>query len=56
MGWAPAPHPLTVTRSRPAGSLCYLKTGVRDGPNKGKSFYVCGARGPAACGFVVPAP
>uniref|UniRef100_A0A8B9STV8 Transcription termination factor 2 n=1 Tax=Anas platyrhynchos TaxID=8839 RepID=A0A8B9STV8_ANAPL len=36
------------------GSLCYLKTGVRDGPNKGKSFYVCGARGPAACGFVVP--
>uniref|UniRef100_A0A8B9ST91 Transcription termination factor 2 n=1 Tax=Anas platyrhynchos TaxID=8839 RepID=A0A8B9ST91_ANAPL len=37
------------------GSLCYLKTGVRDGPNKGKSFYVCGARGPAACGFVVPA-
>uniref|UniRef100_A0A8B9ZTD6 Transcription termination factor 2 n=1 Tax=Anas zonorhyncha TaxID=75864 RepID=A0A8B9ZTD6_9AVES len=30
------------------GSLCYLKTGVRDGPNKGKSFYVCGARGPAA--------
>uniref|UniRef100_A0A8B9V110 Transcription termination factor 2 n=1 Tax=Anas zonorhyncha TaxID=75864 RepID=A0A8B9V110_9AVES len=46
---------MTVPRSRPAGSLCYLKTGVRDGPNKGKSFYVCGARGPAACGFVVPA-
>ncbi|NXS46590.1 TTF2 factor, partial [Balaeniceps rex] len=41
---------------RPAGSLCFLKTGVRDGPNKGKSFYVCGAQGPAACGFVVPAP
>ncbi|XP_074961778.1 transcription termination factor 2 [Phalacrocorax aristotelis] len=38
------------------GSLCFLKTGVRDGPNKGKSFYVCGARGPAACGFVLPAP
>ncbi|XP_075574907.1 transcription termination factor 2 [Pelecanus crispus] len=38
------------------GSLCFLKTGVRDGPNKGKSFYVCGAQGPAACGFVVPAP
>ncbi|KAM6292765.1 transcription termination factor 2 [Porphyrio hochstetteri] len=37
------------------GSLCFLKTGVRDGPNKGKSFYVCGARGPAACGFVLPA-
>ncbi|NWY57287.1 TTF2 factor, partial [Chionis minor] len=41
---------------RPAGSLCFLKTGVRDGPNKGKSFYVCGAPGPAACGFVRPAP
>ncbi|NXV28935.1 TTF2 factor, partial [Rissa tridactyla] len=40
---------------RPAGSLCFLKTGVRDGPNKGKSFYVCGAQGPAACGFVLPA-
>ncbi|NXX86265.1 TTF2 factor, partial [Urocolius indicus] len=40
----------------PAGSLCFLKTGVRDGPNKGKSFYVCGARGPAGCSFVLPAP
>ncbi|NXE45877.1 TTF2 factor, partial [Casuarius casuarius] len=39
----------------PAGSLCVLKTGVRDGPNKGKSFYVCGAQGAAACGFVLPA-
>ncbi|NXJ61497.1 TTF2 factor, partial [Rostratula benghalensis] len=39
----------------PAGSLCFLKTGVRDGPNKGKSFYVCGAQGPTACGFVLPA-
>ncbi|GAB0177693.1 transcription termination factor 2 [Grus japonensis] len=38
------------------GSLCFLKTGVRDGPNKGKSFYVCGAQGPAACSFVLPAP
>nr|XP_026653268.1 transcription termination factor 2 isoform X2 [Zonotrichia albicollis] len=37
------------------GSLCFLKTGVRDGPNKGKSFYVCGTQGPAACGFVLPA-
>ncbi|XP_069011139.1 transcription termination factor 2 isoform X2 [Embiotoca jacksoni] len=23
------------------GSVCLLKTGVRDGPSKGKSFYVC---------------
>uniref|UniRef100_A0A8B9M213 Transcription termination factor 2 n=1 Tax=Accipiter nisus TaxID=211598 RepID=A0A8B9M213_9AVES len=37
------------------GSLCLLKTGVRDGPNKGKSFYVCGAQGSTACGFVLPA-
>ncbi|NXU88681.1 TTF2 factor, partial [Xiphorhynchus elegans] len=41
---------------RPAGSLCFLKTGVRDGPNKGKSFYVCRAHGPEQCGFVLPAP
>ncbi|NXT69416.1 TTF2 factor, partial [Chaetops frenatus] len=41
---------------RSAGSLCFLKTGVRDGPNKGKSFYVCGTQGPATCGFVLPAP
>ncbi|NXP63925.1 TTF2 factor, partial [Chloropsis cyanopogon] len=41
---------------RSAGSLCFLKTGVRNGPNKGKSFYVCGTQGPAACGFVLPAP
>ncbi|RMC11893.1 hypothetical protein DUI87_11020 [Hirundo rustica rustica] len=38
------------------GSLCFLKTGVRDGPNKGKSFYVCGTQGPATCDFVLPAP
>ncbi|XP_014734073.1 PREDICTED: transcription termination factor 2 [Sturnus vulgaris] len=38
------------------GSLCFLKTGVRDGPNKGKSFYVCGTQSSAACGFVLPAP
>ncbi|XP_055557996.1 transcription termination factor 2 isoform X1 [Falco biarmicus] len=37
------------------GSLCLLKTGVRDGPNQGKSFYVCGVRGPTPCGFVLPA-
>uniref|UniRef100_A0A8C3XZ43 Transcription termination factor 2 n=1 Tax=Catharus ustulatus TaxID=91951 RepID=A0A8C3XZ43_CATUS len=37
------------------GSLCFLKTGVRDGPNKGKSFYVCGTHSSAACDFVLPA-
>ncbi|XP_058897301.1 transcription termination factor 2 isoform X1 [Kogia breviceps] len=31
------------------GTLCFLKTGVRDGPNKGKSFYVCRAD---TCSFV----
>ncbi|KAG8517593.1 Transcription termination factor 2, partial [Galemys pyrenaicus] len=32
-----------------SGILCFLKTGVRDGPNKGKSFYICRAD---ACDFV----
>ncbi|XP_031230839.1 transcription termination factor 2 [Mastomys coucha] len=31
------------------GAACFLKTGVRDGPNKGKSFYVCRTN---TCGFV----
>ncbi|KAG6929543.1 transcription termination factor 2, partial [Chelydra serpentina] len=39
----------------PPGSLCFLKTGVRDGPNKGKSYYVCGLRDQALCGFTLPA-
>ncbi|XP_005389109.1 PREDICTED: transcription termination factor 2 [Chinchilla lanigera] len=30
-------------------NFCFLKTGVRDGPNKGKSFYVCRED---TCGFV----
>ncbi|XP_058516092.1 transcription termination factor 2 isoform X1 [Ochotona princeps] len=33
------------------GTLCFLKTGVRDGPNKGRSFYVCRTD---TCGFVQP--
>ncbi|XP_048207813.1 transcription termination factor 2 isoform X2 [Perognathus longimembris pacificus] len=33
------------------GTFCFLKTGVRDGPNRGKSFYVCRAD---TCGFVRP--
>ncbi|XP_067402232.1 transcription termination factor 2 [Emydura macquarii macquarii] len=37
------------------GSLCFLKTGVRDGPNKGASFYVCGVQDQAPCGFTLPA-
>ncbi|XP_060057798.1 transcription termination factor 2 isoform X3 [Erinaceus europaeus] len=32
-----------------SGTCCLLKTGTRDGPNKGKSFYVCRAD---TCGFV----
>ncbi|XP_036401488.1 transcription termination factor 2-like [Megalops cyprinoides] len=36
-------------------SPCFLKTGVRDGPNKGKSFYVCSAREGTPCGFTQPA-
>ncbi|XP_069724065.1 transcription termination factor 2 [Phaenicophaeus curvirostris] len=38
------------------GSLCLLKTGVRSGPNQGRSFYVCGVRSPVPCTFVLPAP
>ncbi|XP_074974728.1 transcription termination factor 2 isoform X4 [Caretta caretta] len=37
------------------GSLCFLKTGVCDGPNKGKSFYMCGVQDQAPCGFTLPA-
>ncbi|XP_049680917.1 transcription termination factor 2 [Accipiter gentilis] len=47
---------MEAVRCAEHGSLCFLKTGVRDGPNKGKSFYVCGAQGSTACGFVLPAP
>ncbi|MBN3275314.1 TTF2 factor, partial [Polyodon spathula] len=32
-------------------SICLLKTGVRDGPNKGKSFYLCGAQRGDPCDF-----
>ncbi|XP_070539750.1 transcription termination factor 2-like [Ptychodera flava] len=34
------------------GIPCYLKTGVKDGPNKGKSYYICGAQ--AKCNFLQP--
>lgn len=34
---------MEVVRCPQHGTLCFLKTGVRDGPNKGKSFYVCPA-------------
>uniref|UniRef100_A0A4W6DQ04 Transcription termination factor 2 n=1 Tax=Lates calcarifer TaxID=8187 RepID=A0A4W6DQ04_LATCA len=35
------------------GSVCMLKTGVKDGPSKGKSFYVCVDK--QGCGFSQPA-
>uniref|UniRef100_A0A8I3WGG5 Transcription termination factor 2 n=1 Tax=Callithrix jacchus TaxID=9483 RepID=A0A8I3WGG5_CALJA len=40
---------MEVVRCPEHGTFCFLKTGVRDGPNKGKSFYVCRAD---ACSFV----
>uniref|UniRef100_A0A8C3VM94 Transcription termination factor 2 n=1 Tax=Catagonus wagneri TaxID=51154 RepID=A0A8C3VM94_9CETA len=40
---------MEVVRCPQHGTLCFLKTGVRDGPNKGKSFYVCRAD---TCSFV----
>ncbi|XP_022352247.1 transcription termination factor 2 [Enhydra lutris kenyoni] len=41
---------MEVVRCSEHGSICFLKTGVRDGPNKGKSFYVCPAN---TCSFVL---
>ncbi|KAM5256064.1 transcription termination factor 2 [Ctenodactylus gundi] len=41
---------MEVVKCSRHGTLCFLKTGVRDGPNKGKSFYVCLED---ACGFVL---
>ncbi|XP_011856231.1 PREDICTED: transcription termination factor 2 [Mandrillus leucophaeus] len=40
---------MEVVRCPEHGTFCFLKTGVRDGPNKGKSFYVCRAD---TCSFV----
>ncbi|XP_045139666.1 transcription termination factor 2 isoform X2 [Echinops telfairi] len=40
---------MEVVKCPEHGTVCFLKTGVREGPNKGKSFYVCTAK---ACGFV----
>ncbi|KAL7865734.1 hypothetical protein SRHO_G00109810 [Serrasalmus rhombeus] len=37
------------------GSTCFLKTGVKEGPNQGKSFYVCTARDATPCDFAQPA-
>ncbi|XP_077198151.1 transcription termination factor 2 isoform X2 [Paroedura picta] len=35
------------------GFPCLLKTGIKDGPNKNKTFYMCGVQG-QPCGFVLP--
>ncbi|XP_078264835.1 transcription termination factor 2 isoform X2 [Rhinoraja longicauda] len=37
------------------GALCILKTGVRDGATKGKSFYLCATQQTSHCSFVQPA-
>lgn len=39
--------------SSETGSVCMLKTGVKDGPTKGKSFYVCVEK--RGCEFSQPA-
>ncbi|XP_067301085.1 transcription termination factor 2 [Pseudorasbora parva] len=36
------------------GFTCLLKTGVKEGPNKGKSFYVCTARDATPCNLSLP--
>ncbi|GAA6089582.1 transcription termination factor 2 [Tachysurus ichikawai] len=33
------------------GNICFLKTGVKQGPNKGKSFYVCTGQDATPCDF-----
>ncbi|KAK3543417.1 hypothetical protein QTP70_020439 [Hemibagrus guttatus] len=33
------------------GNICFLKTGVKEGPNKGKSFYICTGRDATPCDF-----
>ncbi|XP_059121946.1 transcription termination factor 2 [Peromyscus eremicus] len=40
---------MEVVKCPQHGTVCFLKTGLRDGPNKGKSFYVCRSN---TCGFV----
>ncbi|KAF5902020.1 transcription termination factor 2 isoform X2, partial [Clarias magur] len=35
------------------GNICFLKTGVKEGPNKGKSFYVCAGKDPTPCDFTL---
>ncbi|KAM5295352.1 transcription termination factor 2 isoform 2-T2 [Glossophaga mutica] len=40
---------MELVRCPEHGTFCFLKTGVHEGPNKGKSFYVCRAE---ACNFV----
>ncbi|XP_036991011.2 transcription termination factor 2 [Artibeus jamaicensis] len=40
---------MELVRCPKHGNCCFLKTGVHEGPNKGKSFYVCRAE---ACNFV----
>ncbi|KAM9319618.1 transcription termination factor 2 [Gastrophryne carolinensis] len=36
------------------GCLCFLKTGTRDGPSKGRSFYICMANRSTPCTFTQP--
>uniref|UniRef100_A0A673GCP7 Transcription termination factor 2 n=1 Tax=Sinocyclocheilus rhinocerous TaxID=307959 RepID=A0A673GCP7_9TELE len=36
------------------GNSCLMKTGVKEGPNKGKSFYICTARDATPCNFALP--
>uniref|UniRef100_A0A8C5RDM0 Transcription termination factor 2 n=1 Tax=Leptobrachium leishanense TaxID=445787 RepID=A0A8C5RDM0_9ANUR len=42
---------MEAVRCAEHGCLCFLKTGTRDGPHKGQSFYVCGAKSNAPCTF-----
>ncbi|XP_029434603.1 transcription termination factor 2 isoform X2 [Rhinatrema bivittatum] len=43
---------MQVVLCREHETPCFLKTGTRDGPNKGKSFYICGTRHKTPCGYL----
>eukprot|EP00057_Strongylocentrotus_purpuratus_P029121 XP_011683595.1 PREDICTED: uncharacterized protein LOC100889048 [Strongylocentrotus purpuratus] len=39
-------------RGETVRETCFLKTGVSEGPRKGKSFYICGSTAEQKCNFV----
>uniref|UniRef100_A0AAY4C625 Transcription termination factor 2 n=1 Tax=Denticeps clupeoides TaxID=299321 RepID=A0AAY4C625_9TELE len=44
---------MEIVRCDVHGEVCLLKTGLKEGPNQGKSFYLCRSRRSPACGFTL---